>query len=313
MNPDAIHQAFSRHQRAIWGLCYRMTGNAADADDLVQDTFARVLERPPTDLDRSLAPWLVRVSMNLSRDLLRKRRRQDYHGVWLPSPIETHDGPPPTIEVTLADGTTTDARYDLLESVSFAFLLALEALSPTQRAVLLLRDVFSHSVHETAEALGLSAANVKTTLHRARKAIAAYDHSRFAPSAATHAAHRATLVEFFTSIANDDVPRLEALLARDVRLRSDGGGEFVSAGVPIVGVTKVLNTVRKIAGHRGPIAWFDLRELNGGPGLLVRYDDGRPNEARNVAFHLQFDEVCRIVELHTVLATRKLCALRFSI
>jgi RNA polymerase sigma factor (sigma-70 family) len=74
------------HRRHLWGLCYRMTGNAADADELVQDTFMRALERPPARTDQPWRPWLVRVAMNLSRDLLRHRRRSPYRGVWLPSP-----------------------------------------------------------------------------------------------------------------------------------------------------------------------------------------------------------------------------------
>src|SRR5262249_59509545 len=124
--------AFRANERFLWGLCYRMTGCAADADDLVQDTFVRVLARPPR-MDDPLRPWLVRVAMNLGRDLLRRRRRRPYVGPWLPSPIETGDEEsPPSFEPTLEGGLTTEGRYDLLESVSFAFLVALEALTPQQ-------------------------------------------------------------------------------------------------------------------------------------------------------------------------------------
>src|SRR5262249_47728960 len=156
-----------------------LTGSAADAEDLVQSTFERALLRPPKDLDRELRPWLVRVAMNLGRDLLRKRKRRPYKGPWLPSPLETgSEASPPSFELELPTGESPEARYDWLESVSFAFLLALEALTPTQRAVLILRDVFDYSVAETAAALGLSAANVKTSHHRARRAMAAYEAAR---------------------------------------------------------------------------------------------------------------------------------------
>src|SRR5688500_11587485 len=134
-----------------------MTGVAADADDLVQETFARALAHPPPDVDRPWRPWLARIAVNLARDLVRRSKRRDYPGLWLPSPIETGDeAAPPAVEPD--EGAAW--RYDQLESVSLAFLLALEALTPRMRAVLLLRDVFDFSVRETADALDLSEANV---------------------------------------------------------------------------------------------------------------------------------------------------------
>jgi len=142
----------------------------ADADDLVQETFVHAMERPPARLEEPWRPWLVRVALNLGRDLLRRRKRRAYVGPWLPSPIDTGDeASPPSHEPTFAEGMSTEGRYDMLESVSFAFLIALEALSPRQRAILLLRDVFDYSVQETAVVLDLSEANVKTSHHRARR------------------------------------------------------------------------------------------------------------------------------------------------
>src|SRR5262249_19652970 len=154
-----------------------MTGVAADADDLVQETFLRAIERPRA-ADAALRPWLVGVARNLARDQRRRRRRRGWSGPWLPSPVETGDDEAsPSFEPSATEG-----RYDLLESCTFAFLLALEALTPQQRAVLLLREVFDYSVTETAAALDLSTANVKTTHHRARRAMAAYDAHRRPPT-----------------------------------------------------------------------------------------------------------------------------------
>src|SRR6266536_6314616 len=85
----AVDSLFEEHRRFLWSLCYRMTGSAADADDVVQDTFVRAMERPPRRIDEPLRPWLVKVALNLSRDLPRRRKRRDYTGPWLPSPIET--------------------------------------------------------------------------------------------------------------------------------------------------------------------------------------------------------------------------------
>jgi RNA polymerase sigma-70 factor (ECF subfamily) len=308
MSTELYEEAFRDHHRAIWGLCYRMTGSAADADDLVQDTFARAIERPPARLDEPLRPWLVKVALNLSRDLLRKRKRHEYQGPWLPGPIETEEGPSPAIEARLSDGASTEARYDLMESVSLAFLIALEALSPTKRAVLLLRDVFGYSVEETASALELSPANVKTTLHRARKEMDGYDSSR-APK--SKEAHQRALTEFFSLLVSGDVEGLEKLLADGVRARSDGGGEYAAAVRPLVGKAKVIKFFRTLTEHRGLPSWYDFRELNGLPAGLAVFDTPRPREAPRVAFSVELDPDGHITEVHAILATRKLHGVRF--
>src|SRR5512146_989250 len=117
----SLERAFGEHRPFLWSLCYRLCGDAADADDLVQETFVRALERPPARTDEPWRPWLVRVAMNLGHDLLRRRRRRTYVGPWLPSPIETgEDVSPPSYEPMLEGGVTTEGRYDLLESGSYA-------------------------------------------------------------------------------------------------------------------------------------------------------------------------------------------------
>ena len=162
-------QTFDKHKRVLWGMCYRMTGSASDADDIVQDTFVKALERPPTDMDAPLRPWLVKVAINLSRDRLRRRRRREYCGPWLPSPVLTDGEDQSQLDHLTSTEDSAGVRYERMESVTLAFLLALEALTPAQRAVLLLRDVFDYSTTETAEALDMSEANIKVTLHRARR------------------------------------------------------------------------------------------------------------------------------------------------
>src|SRR5262245_56527904 len=154
-------QTFDEHKRFLWGMCYRMTGSAADADDIVQDTFVRALENPPADMEAPLRPWLVKVAMNLSRDQLRRRRRREYVGPWLPFPVLTDGDAQSQLGHTTLTEDSPGAHYDLKESVTLAFLLALEALTPAQRAVLLLRDVFDYSTIETAEALVMSEVNIK--------------------------------------------------------------------------------------------------------------------------------------------------------
>lgn len=306
-----IEEAFTAHERFLWGLCYRMTGNAADADDLVQETFVRAMKTPPARTDEPWRPWLVRVAVNLSRDLLRRRKRQPYEGMWLPSPVET-ETEPPAFEPPDAAGNPA-ARYDLLESVSYAFLLALEALTPSQRAVLLLREVFDYSVLETADALGMSEANVKTTLHRARKAIHDYDRTRRPLTEALQEQVRQAMQKFLGCLINHDVAGAEALLAENVRQVSDGGGEFHAAKVPIVGREKVLlfhSRLLQIAAAKAYEVRSEWRMLNGLPALVFEIPHLPAGFAPRTVMICQLDAEGRIAQIHSVLASRKLTTIR---
>lgn len=303
-----IEHLFKEHERFLWGIGYRMTGNAADADDVVQETFVRAMNHPPANLEQPLRPWLMRVTINLSRDLLRRRRRQAYEGIWLPSPIETEEDFS-SAQSALANKADAATHYDLLESVSFAFLLAVEALTPSQRAVLLLRDVFDYSVVETAEALNMSEPNVKTTHHRARKAMGDYDRSRMIPTQSLQAQTRQAMETFLRYLSDHDVAGIENLLARDVRQLSDGGGEFFAARVPVVGRKKVaLFNLRltQLAKKTEVRIYWQL--MNGMPALITDYPNAPPNYARRVVTFGELDAEGRINRIYNVLATRKLAA-----
>jgi RNA polymerase sigma-70 factor (ECF subfamily) len=305
-----LQDVFEEHRRYLWSLCYRLCGSTADADDLVQETFVRALERPPRDRSLPWRPWLVRVALNLGRDLLRRRRRRGYVGPWLPAPIDTGDeASPPSVEPTLVGEVTTEGRYDLLESVSFAFLLALEALTPLQRAVLLLRDVFDYGVAECAAALDVSEANVKTTHHRARRAMQVYDAARCVPTRARQEATREALVRFMSALTTGDVRAVEALLAQSVRALTDGGGEFLAARVPIVGPARVARFYWNIA-HRHAVAIeVDVRMLNGLPAAIIDLGEGLRGTAPRFVLRADVDDAGRITAIHSVLATAKLRAL----
>lgn len=310
MSAASTHELGDRlqsHARYLWAICYRMTGSAAEAEELVQETFARVLASPQT-LREPLKPFLSRVAVNLATDALRRRKSAPYVGTWLPSPIETgEEATPPSFEPE-----STDGRYDLLESVSMAFLIALEALSPLQRAVLLLRDVFDYSVRETAEALDVSEPNVKTTHHRARAAMSAYDQSRTVPTEALQTKTRVALESFFTSLAAGDVGQIEALLAQDVRALSDGGGEFFANKIVIVGRERVMTFFKRLVELRSLPQWFEIRSINGLPAILVRYANPKPGEAPCVLMQLELGTDGKIKTMHTVLAPRKLAAVTFG-
>ena len=299
---------FQDERRFIWGLCYRMTGSAADADDVTQETFLRAIERPPARTDAPWRPWLVRVAMNLARDLLRRRRRVGQRQPWLPSPIDTADeSAPPAYELPPESGSPTEGRYELLESVSFAFLLALEALTPGQRAVLLLRDVFDYTVRETAAALGMSEPAIKTAHHRARRAMASYDHDRCVPTADRQARTGDALVRFMSALQDDDVSALEALLAEGVRSVSEGG-EFAAAHNVVAGRGRVMRLMRGLMRHLHGSAGT-MRMINGLPAALIEFPPRGPRAAPRAVLRVDVDAAGRIAAIHTVLASRKLTAI----
>jgi RNA polymerase sigma-70 factor (ECF subfamily) len=287
-----------------------MTGNAADADDLVQETFVRAIEKPPKWTDEPLRPWLVRVAINLSRDLLRRRRRQGYVGPWLPSPVPTDEESPASYEPPARGEDSPVARYDLKESISFAFLLALEALTPSQRAVLLLRDVMDYSTSDTAEALDMTEANVKVVLLRARRKMKDYDKGGAAISPARQKATRRALEQFLLYLSTRDAAGLERLLAEDVISLSDGGGEVRAARQPVRGRDNVIRLILGLAKKSLVEPRFGVRMLNNLPTILVEDLRSIPNAATRYTIHFEVDDDGRIRGLHAVLAPSKLSAIR---
>ena len=306
---------YEADRRVLWGMCYRMTGNAADADDLVQETFVRAIERPPRRLDQPLRPWLVRVAMNLSRDYLRARRRRGYKGPWLPSPVPT--GELSEAQETLASyeppappDQSPAARYDLMESVSFAFLLALEALTPSQRAVLLLRDVFDYSTEESAAALDLTEANVKVLLSRARRKLGDYDKQRVRIDAARREQTRRALEEFLVCLSTGDTAKLERLLSEDALSLSDGGGEVAAALRPVRGRRNVLRLFTGLAKKTKGMPRVMVGDFNGLPAVLVELGARGKGFATRFTLHLELDRSGLINRLSIVLAPSKLLNLR---
>lgn len=304
--PMELEQIFAEHQRLLWSLSYRLTGCAADADDIVQETFARALQSPPSP-EVPWRPWLLRVATNLSLDVLRRRRHRAYEGSWLPSPVDTTE----QHEFCAVAMPGTEARYEWLESLSFAFLLALEALTPRQRAVLLLRDVFDYSVRAIAELLSLSEENIRITHLRARRAMRDYDHHRCRPSNALQEHTRNVLTQFVRCLITHDVDGAAALLTDSVRTVTDGGGEYTALHQPLVGRHAVLTLHMRVAQRRGAGARIVLRSINGLPAVLIEYASAIKRQAPRVVMRCDVDANGRIRELHTILASRKLTAVRF--
>ena len=303
-------QTFNEHRRFVWAICYRMTGNAADADDIVQDTFVRALEKPPTDMEAPLRPWLIKVAMNLSRDQLRRRRRREYFGPWLPAPVLTEGNDGSALDHRAVMESTPARRYDLMESISMAFLVALEALTPAQRAVLLLRDVFDYSTNETAEALEMSEANIKVTLHRARRTMDAYDKNRASNFSLRAAELRDILQRFLSLLTAGDVQGLKKMLAADVVLVSDGGGEVNALAEPVYGIEKVLRLIEKLYEANRDVTNISLRNVNGEPTMLIDRSRVQPGHASFFTMHCELDEASKIRRFNFVFAPSKLADLK---
>ncbi len=297
-----IDAAYREHARFVWGLCYRMTGSAADADDVVQETFARALASPPPDPSAPWRPWLVRVAVNLARDRLRRRKRAPYTGPWLPSPVDTAE--------EAADEADPERRYGMLESVTFAFLSACAARRRRQRAVLRLRDVLEDSVEETARALDLGAANVKTTHHRARAAMHAYDAARAVsvPTRQLQDKTRAALERFAFALTTGDLAAIEAALTPAAVTVTDAGGDFRAALRDVCGSSRVgrfyLGLLKKIVPTR-----VISRLMNGLPALVIEVDDAPPRTAPRLVLRCDVAADGRIARVHAILARAKLSAL----
>ena len=304
--------ALFRAQRGrLWGLAYRLTGSAEDADDVVQEAFVRLVEQPPESPLEDSGPWLARVATNLGIDALRRRRRRAYAGPWLPSPVETNEADP--LDVQPSGSPDPEARYGLAESASYAFLLALEALTPLQRAVLLLRDVLGRSARETADLVGASEGSVRVLHLRARRALEAYDRARCIPTPELRARHRAALERFLGCLLAQDARALESLLAESAEAATDGGGAYTALAAPIHGRARVARFLLRAALHRrSSDATTEIRLVNGLPAALITLGSPVRRQAPRSVLQLELDEAGRIRAIRAILAPRKLGAVRFG-
>ncbi len=300
---DALYRA---QRERVWAIVYRMTGSAADADDLVQDAFVKVAQNAP---DGDLGPWLTRVAINGGIDLLRQRKRRGYIGPWLPEPIDTGEQSAADDHAERADRAERGAaqRYDMLESASFAFLVALEALTPRARAILLLCDVFDFSVKEAAAHLSMSESHVKVTHHRARRVMGTYDHARTIPTRALQGKTRAALATLMTALVTGDLEGVAAMLAEDVTSTTDSGGQFTAARVPVRGRAKVALFWTKVGRHDD--VRVELRMLNGLPALVTTIEKAPKGIAPRLTLQIELNADGQVSGMHAVLAPSKLTRL----
>jgi RNA polymerase sigma-70 factor (TIGR02957 family) len=246
--------AFVTHRNLLFTVAYEMLGSRAEAEDVVQETWLRW-----ADVDRSevrdprayLVQIVTRQALNRLRTL--SRRREEYVGQWLPEPLLT--GPDVAEDVELA------------ESVSIAMLTVLETLTPAERAVFVLREVFDVPYDEIAEAVGKTEAAVRQVAHRAREHVAA----RRPRMSVSRAEQQAAVERFQAALATGDLQGLLDVLAPDVVLVADGGGVVPAAIRPVSGAKTVARLLSRFAA-RAPGAPVGAIWLNGAPALRIDPD-----------------------------------------
>jgi RNA polymerase sigma-70 factor (TIGR02957 family) len=253
---DPATETFVAYRNLLFTIAYELLGSAADAEDVLQETWLRWVK---VDLGqvRDQRAYLVRITTRQSLDRLRtmRRRREAYIGPWLPEPLLT----------------TPDVAEDveLAESVSMALMLVLETLSPTERAVFVLREAFDLSYDEIAAAIDKSPAAVRQIAHRARQHV---DARRPRSKVVSPSQTRAALEAFQRAVETRDLQGLLDVLAPEVVLMGDGGGVKRATLRPIIGAAKVARYFFGGFGKPQGTLTVDPAMVNGNPALLVRLD-----------------------------------------
>ena len=268
---------FVDHRSLLFTVAYEMLGSAADAEDVVQETWLRwdAMGADARKEVRDPRAYLVRMVTRKALDRLRSnaRRREDYVGEWLPEPLLT------------APDVADD--IELAESVSVAMLTVLETLTPTERAVFVLREVFDTPYGEIADAIDRSAANVRQIAHRAREHVAA----RRPRMEVSRTEQQAVVERFLAAVDGGDLQALMEVLAPDVVLVADGGGVVQAVVNPVVGAKKVANLLRSFP-RLAPHAEFLPLLLNGAAGArIVGVGDGNDTA---ISFVVEDGRITRI-------------------
>jgi DNA-directed RNA polymerase specialized sigma24 family protein len=302
----AAADVFSTEREHLWDLCYRTTGSAADADVLLRDSFTKAMEHPLTDRAADWRPYLTRSAAIPAMDALRQRKRRNYIGCWMPSPCETGAGASPAPRPPTG---LPGARYDIVESGSIAFLLALEKLDPRERVMLLMCDAFGIEPYEAATALELAPPTGKAALHQARRKMQPYDAGHEAPTAEVQAQTADVLRPFLLHLENHDAGRLEKMLAPGAQLCFDGAGEFVAPHAPLRGSARIARVLLKFADGTNPLR-LAFRMLNGMPAALG-VSPGHPRWPRHFVFRIETRDGL-VTDVETIMASAKLTAVRFE-
>lgn len=247
---------FETHRTQLFYTAYRMLGSAMEAEDMVQETYLRYVQADQNRVENPKA-YLTIIITRLCLDHLKsaKVQREQYIGPWLPEPIMTENLP-----------AQSAAQKDTL---TMAFLMLLEKLTPVERAVFLLREVFVYDYAEIAEIVDKSPANCRQLYSRAKKHLVA-NRPQFEPSTAVQ---QQVISDFMTALNNGDTPQMMALLAPDVTFWSDGGGKVFAARRPVHGQEPVTRFAQGIFRQRPDNMSVEIIEINGTQSLLIRFGE----------------------------------------
>jgi RNA polymerase sigma-70 factor, ECF subfamily len=252
-------EAFEHYRVLLFSIAYRMTGSASDAEDLVQETYLRYQASENSEII-SLKAYLTTIVTRLALNYLQSAHvtREQYLGTWLPEPILTSE-----------DGGFPGTALEQLETLSLAFLRLLEALSPPERAVFLLHEIFDYPFSEIGMMLSKSPATCRQIFHRARQALQD-KRARFDPEPQRQ---RQLLLSFLSASQAGDMATLTSILAQDAVSWSDGGGKVQTNLKPLHGQQAVarfwLSVTRK---NQQPLT-ETLAEINGSPAILFWEED----------------------------------------
>jgi RNA polymerase sigma-70 factor (ECF subfamily) len=246
----------------LFSIAYRMIGSVSEAEDIVQEAFLRYHRAQPEDVENPKA-YLSAVTTRLAIDHLRsaRARREEYVGPWLPEPL-------------LADQTAPDPgeQAELADSLSLAFLVLLERLSPVERAAFLLREVFAYPYDEIAEVIDRSEDNARQLVTRARRHVDE-ERPRFDVDRRTH---EELTERFMEATMNGDTEALIEMLAADVVAYTDGGGKVQAARKPLHGGERVAHFLVTAARRGAAALAVEPVVVNGRPGRLFRDAEGQP-------------------------------------
>lgn len=262
---------FEQYRPLLFAIAYRMLGSAMEAEDVIQEAYLRY-QSVASETIHTPKSYLTKMITNLCLDQLKSARaqREVYLGPWLPEPIVTNEDEPDTL--------------------SMAFLVLLETLTPAERAVFLLREVFDYSYHEIGEMLGKDPAACRQLLHRAKNHITAH-RPRFSASPTQH---QTILATFMQTLINGDFESMVQLLTEDALATSDGGGKVTAATRPIVGRERVAKFLFGLHRSYTPTMQTEVTTLNACPGLIIR-DQGVIRVAMIFELHHSQIQAIRII------------------